>query len=570
MLVLITFSFLAGVVTILSPCILPVLPIILTGVVGRGRGKPWGIVTGFVTSFTFFTLALSAIVQRTGLPADTLRVAAIVLLALFGFFLLIPALQLASENFITRFLPQQGALNKGRGFWSGFLVGLTLGLVWTPCVGPIMAAVITLAAASAIGAAAVLITLAYALGTAVPMLAIMFGGRKLLDRTPWIKTHSGVIQRSFGAVMVLMAFVLLKGYDRNFESWVLARFPAYGSGLTAIENNDRVKKALNSLRSGNGRDSMKALSPSVQDPQAPDIIAGGQWFNSQPLSLKSLRGKVVVVDFWTYTCINCIRTFPELKALHERYADKGLVIIGVHTPEFPFETLPDNVAKAVRDFGLKYPIVQDNNYATWNAYSNHYWPAKYFIDKEGRIRGSHFGEGGEEESEAMIRRLLEEAGSRPGAYAGAHEYSIEAGTPETYLGLERTERFGSVESLRAGPAKYSLGTELMVNGYAYQGEWSVASDHSSPGPEARLDFHFSAKDVFLVMRAEGKEPVSVEVFIDGKPAGSTQQGRDVREGYVLVQDDRLYHLLSLKIAGEHTLTLKFPTGNVDLFAFTFG
>ena len=259
-----------------------------------------------------------------------------------------------------------------------------------------------------------------------------------------------------------------------------------------------------------------------------------------------------------------------LKAWHERYADQGLVIIGVHTPEFEFEKNPDNVAKAVHDFGLKYPVVQDNNYATWNAYGNRYWPAKYFIDKDGRIRATHFGEGGEEESEAVIRRLLEEAGSRPGAYVGGNEYKVEAGTPETYLGFDRTERFGSVEVLRIGEENYSLATALKLNDYAYQGEWAIAQDHSSPRSGAQLDFHFLAKNVFLVMRPEGTEPARVDVLLDGIPVGSAEQGKDVLDGQALVKDDRLYHLLSLKTAGEHVLILKFKNGNVALFAFTFG
>ncbi|MFH0753190.1 MAG: cytochrome c biogenesis protein DipZ [Candidatus Omnitrophota bacterium] len=569
MLILVLFSFMAGVVTLLSPCILPVLPIIMTGAVGRGKLKPWGVVAGFVGSFTFFTLTLSAIVRLTGLPADALRLGAIFLLALFGIFLCIPVLQLRFESFITRFQPRQKSSVNGSGFWSGFVVGMSLGLVWTPCVGPIMAAVITLAAASTISAAAVLITLAYALGTAMPMLAIMLGGRRLLGRLGWIKSHGVGIQRGFGIVMILMAFVLFKGYDRVLQSWVLDRFPAYGSGLAALENGGHVKKALRSF-SGDAVAGPVSLSAGVQAPLAPQIIPGGRWFNSLPLSLERLRGKVVVIDFWTYTCINCIRTLPELKAWHERYADKGLVIIGVHTPEFPFEMIPENVARAVRDFGLNYPVVQDNHYATWNAYGNHYWPAKYFIDKDGRIRGAHFGEGGEKESEVLIRRLLEEAGRQPGDYAGIPVYLPQAGSPETYLGLDRTQRFASRENLQTGIAQYTLPPTLELNDYAYQGTWSVAHDHATAALGARLDFHFLAKDVFLVMRPLGKGAGRVAVFIDGKLVGMTQQGRDVLDGFVLVQDDRLYHLLSLKNAGEHTLMLRFLTNDVALFAFTFG
>ena len=560
------FSFLAGVVTILSPCILPVLPVILTGAVGRGQAKPWGVMTGFVMSFTCFTLFIAFIIKWTGLPADTLRLCAIVLLGLFGLFLCIPALQAAFENGIAAFLPRQGASNKGKGFWSGALVGMSLGLIWTPCVGPIMAAVITLAATRAVSTSAVVITLAYALGAALPMLAIMRGGRKLLDRNPWIRVHALDIQRCFGVFMILAAVMLFQGYDRALQTFILERFPAYGRGLTLLENDDRVTTALKRFTAETKHDAA-AVSAGVP---APEIMAGGSWFNTLPLSLKGLRGKVVVIDFWTYTCINCIRTLPELKAWHERYADQGLVIIGVHTPEFEFEKSPGNVARAVTDFGLKYPVVQDNNYATWNAYGNRYWPAKYFIDSNGYIRGVHFGEGGEKESEAMIRRLLKEAGGYPGAYAQPHTYAIEAGTPETYLGMDRSERFGSLEMPRAGTARYSLPAVLKLNNYAYAGEWLLAGDHASAGLEARLDFHFLAKDVFLVMRAEGREPGLVQVFMDGMPVGAAEAGRDVHDGYVQVQDDRLYHVLSLQRAAEHTLTLKFLRGTMALFAFTFG
>ncbi|MBF0594017.1 MAG: cytochrome c biogenesis protein DipZ [Candidatus Omnitrophica bacterium] len=563
MLVLLIFSFMAGVVTVLSPCILPVLPIILAGAVGSGMRRPWGIVAGFVTSFTFFTLSLATLARWCGLSGDGLRMASIILLALFGLFLCVPALQLLFEKAAARVLPQSGTSSKGQGFWSGVLVGVSLGVVWTPCVGPIMAAVITLAAASAVNAAAVFITLAYAAGTSVPMLAIMFGGRRLLDRLPWIKAHAGAVQRVFGVVMILVALVLFKGYDRGFEAWILARFPSYGSGLTAIENNDRVSKILRGFTGG-------VPAGDAAEKMAPDLIAGGQWFNSPALSLKDLRGKVVLIDFWTYTCINCLRTLPVLKAWHERYARQGLVIIGVHTPEFAFEKNPDNVGKAVRDLGLKYPVVQDNTYATWNAYGNRYWPAKYFIDKAGKIRGTHFGEGGEEESETLIRQLLAEAGGRPGAFAEKHDYVISANTPETYLGLDRTERFESREELTKGAARYSLPAMLPLDAYGYQGAWNVADDHSSPEAGAEMDFHFSARNVYLVMRPGKKVPGRVEVFIDGRLAGAAEQGADVKDGYVAVKDDRLYHLLSLKESGEHTLSLKFVDGSIDVFAFTFG
>jgi cytochrome c biogenesis protein CcdA/thiol-disulfide isomerase/thioredoxin len=562
MVVLVMFAFLAGIVTVVSPCILPLLPVILAGSVGRGRARPWGIVVGFVGSFTFFTLALSALVRFSGVSPGALHMSAIVVLVLLGVLLMFPDLYLGLEGFFSRHLPQRNTSNKEEGFRSGLVVGTSLGLVWTPCVGPIMAAVITLAASSAVTLLAVMITLAYALGTAIPMLIIMFSGRRFLERVSWLKRNAVGIQRVFGALIIIVAFMLYQGYDRRLQSWALTTFPRYGSGLTAFENNDRIKKELDAL--------VVPKASKEKYPLAPDIIPGGEWFNSSPKHLQDLRGRVVILDFWTYTCINCLRTLPELKAWQERYGPEGLVIIGVHTPEFEFEKDPDNVAKAIKDLGITWPVVQDNYYATWNAYGNRYWPAKYFIDKDGRIRASHFGEGGEEESERTIRVLLKEAGVNPGIHASMTPYTVDTRSPETYLGLARTERFASPEDLKRGAGQYSLPVKLVLNNYAYEGGWLADTDHVTPRDGARLDFHFYAKDVFLVMRSFDPEGARIEVSLDGKPLGDQENGRDVQGGSVQVKDDRLYHLISLGSAGDHTVTLKFISGEVALYAFTFG
>ncbi len=569
MLILVVFAFAAGFVTILSPCVLPVLPILLSGSVGPGRARPLGIVAGFIASFTFFTLALSALVRLTGLSADALRLFSILMLALLGLFLVVPALQLGFEVFTAKLLPNRRGASVGSGFFPGLLTGFSLGLIWTPCVGPIMAAVIALAASSAVTLTAVFITGAYSLGTAVPMLLVMFGGRGLLHKTPWLKTHTVIIQKIFGIVMIVLAFSIYQGYDRTFQTWVLSRFPEYGAGLTAIEKNEHVDKALDSVVSRPAAAEPVKEEALTQGPEAPEIIPGGQWFNTAPLKMQDLRGKVVLIDFWTYTCINCIRTLPYLNAWHERYSGKGLVIIGVHTPEFEFEKNPANVAKALASLGVKYPVVQDNDYATWNAYSNRYWPAKYFIDKEGRVRGSHFGEGDYDESEAMIRQLLEETGSSLGTYEKLPGYALEAQSPETYLGLNRTAGFASPEPLLPGTSHYTFPQTLPLNHYAYQGSWTAAQEFSAPGLKAEISFHFAAKDVFLVMRSPGGVS-PVEVYLDGQPVLPALQGKDVQKGIALVSEDRLYHLVSLKAVSDHTLTLKFPQGGALLFAFTFG
>jgi cytochrome c biogenesis protein CcdA/thiol-disulfide isomerase/thioredoxin len=412
MVILLTFSFLAGIVTILSPCILPILPVILATSVTepKNRTRPYGIIVGFVASFTFFTLFLSTIVKILGVPSNSLRAISVFVIAGFGLSLLIPQMQIIIERAFTSLSNSIPTTSNKSGFIGGFLIGLSLGLLWTPCVGPILASVISLAITGTVTTDTFLITLAYSLGTAIPMLLIILGGQALLMKVPWLLHNSGKVQRAFGLLMISTALLIYTGADRSFQTYIVNTFPQYGVGLTKLEDNKVVKSELEDM-----------AKPEVQLARkgtlAPEIIAGGEWFNVPDskqgrglLTLKELRGKVVLIDFWTYSCINCLRTIPYLKEWDHKYRDKGLVIIGIHSPEFEFEKNPENVQKAIHDLGLTYPVMQDNNFATWKAYKNRYWPAKYFIDHEGNIRGSHFGEGDYDQSEAMIQQLLKEAG----------------------------------------------------------------------------------------------------------------------------------------------------------------
>jgi cytochrome c biogenesis protein CcdA/thiol-disulfide isomerase/thioredoxin len=573
MLLFLLFAFVSGVVTILSPCILPVLPIVLSGSVGGGQRRPLGVVLGFVLSFTFFTLFLSTLVKITGISSDALRVISIVILFGFGVSLLVPQVQVAMEQLFSKLSGVASLQGKHEGFLGGIVVGLSLGLVWTPCVGPIIASVITLAAASKVTLAAVLITVSYSVGTAIPMLAVMYGGRGLLQRVPWLVPNSGKIQKVFGVLMMVTAVGIFFNLDRQFQTYVLQVFPQYGTGLTKIEDNQIVRDQLRKLNPQNQFG--QKVTPSFDDlryPSAPEIVAGGEWFNSKPLTIASLRGKVVLVDFWTYTCINCIRTLPYIKSWYEKYHDKGLVIIGVHTPEFEFEKDAENVRKAIADFGLKYPVVQDNDYATWNAFHNQYWPAKYFIDKDGRIRWTHFGEGQYDESEKFIQTLLAETGASV-ATMPVHngDYTIEAETPETYLGYGRLGNFVSNESIvQDKPAVYSLPAQLGQDQFAYAGQWNVGSERAMPSAGASLEFLYKAKDVYLVMRSANKQLGRARVLLDGKVISSDQAGEDVHDGVVTVVDDRLYRLVKHSTAESHVLKLEFLDGNVALYAFTFG
>ncbi len=383
MLILAFFAFIAGFVTILSPCILPILPIVLsTGLTG-GHKRPLGVVAGFVLSFSLFTLFLSTLVQATGISADSLRALSVVIIIFFGLTLLLPQFQVMMEKLFSKLSSHiSPKASQGSGFFGGFLLGLSLGLIWTPCVGPIIASVITLAATSSVTASAAIITFAYSLGTAIPMFAITYGGRKLLLKVPWLLKNTAKVQKVFGILMMLVAVGIFFNIDRKFQAWVLETFPQYGVGLTSFEDNDLVKEKLEDMEDA---PPLKEDIDSMVYPQAPEIMPGA-WLNSEPLTLSSLRGKVVLIDFWTYTCINCIRTFPYLKNWYDKYKDEGFVLIGVHTPEFEFEKDIDNLRDALTDYDLKYPVVQDNDYKTWRAYQNRYWPAHYLIDKNGLIR----------------------------------------------------------------------------------------------------------------------------------------------------------------------------------------
>ncbi|MEN9327926.1 MAG: hypothetical protein RI947_734 [Candidatus Parcubacteria bacterium] len=562
MIFLILFSFIAGVVTILSPCILPILPIVLSGSVGTGKKRPFGIVTGFIISFTFFTLFLSTLVKLTGVSADFLRTFSVIIVLLFGISLLIPRVQLYMEQLfskLARFTPKtQG----DTGFTGGLAIGISLGLVWTPCVGPIIASVITLAASSNINAATFFITLAYSIGTAIPMLAITYGGRTLLQKVPWLLKNTGTIQKLFGVLMILTALAIALNFDRTFQSYILEKFPQYGTGLTKLEENETVSKALKDLRS----------APSDTSQTAPELIPGGEWFNSPPLTIASLRGKVVLVDFWTYTCINCVRTLPYIQSWHTKYASKGLVIIGVHTPEFAFEKKASNVRLAIADFKLTYPVMQDNNFDTWNAYSNQYWPAKYLIDKDGRIRYTHFGEGEYDKTEEIIKQLLNETGADVQNIPVSNQsYETYARTPELYLGNSRIQYLSSPENIIVDKKmQFTEPTALPANSFAYTGSWTVGEERAMPHKGAKLTLQFDAKNAYLVMRPLAASPGRIRVLLDGAVVTTANAGVDVKNGVVTIASDRLYTLINLPKAGKHTLILEFLDDNLELYAFTFG
>lgn len=562
MIILVIFAFIAGVVTILSPCILPVLPIVLSESTRTGKKRPLGVVTGFIASFTIFTLFLTWLVRTFNLPAESLRFLAATVILIFGLTYLFPKTQPLIKSLFSK-LPKPKVIQR-EGYGGGILMGLAIGLVWTPCVGLILASVIALAVSGAVTFNAFVIMFFYALGTAIPMFLVIKSGQSLITKYPLLLKNLTKIQIAFGALMIVTSILIFTDFDRKFQIYILDKFPKWGQGLTSFEDNKSVKDSLDNLV---GTESKSSLRDSGE---APEIIPGGEWFNSEPLQLSELRGKVVLIDFWTYTCINCIRTFPYLRNWYDSYKDKGLVIIGVHTPEFEFEKNPKNVAGAIKDFELTYPVVQDNDYSTWRAYKNRYWPAKYLIDASGRVRYTHFGEGKYDETERIIQELLEEAGKDVGSVNISNpNYQVNARTPEFYLGYSRIEYFASLENIGKDLDKaYTYPSLLPTNSFAFSGKWKSMEETSLAYEGSRMKVNFFAGKVFLVMRSDNT--AKVRVYLDGDLIGKDESGKDVIGGVVTIDKDKLYELVELDSAGGHELEIEFVEGEVELYAFTFG
>lgn len=559
MLILILFAFIGGIVTILSPCILPILPIILSSSATGGKQKPYGIVIGFILSFTFFTLFLTSIVNATGLSADLLRNISVIILILFGLVLLLPSIQAKAEKLFSILANHAPRSSQRHGFGGGIIIGLSLGLLWTPCVGPILAGVISLALTGSVTSSALLITLAYSLGTTMPMLAIMYGGRQLLQKVPWLLNNSSKIQKIFGVIMVITALAIFFNYDRKFQSYILEKFPNYGTILTSLENNDLIKQNLNSIMDT----TPKSIEQTEEQKKAPSLIPGGQWLNSQPLSLDELRGKVVLLDFMTYSCINCIRTFPYLQAWHEKYQSQGLAVIGIHTPEFEFEKNPTNVQKALNDFGISFAIMQDNNYATWLAYDNHYWPHTFLINTKGQIVYEHIGEGNYDVTENKIQELLTEAnlGSNLDKTNIADKLKaddIQSRSPEVYFGSARNEFLTNGQSQLTGLQSFKAPKEIELNSLYLVGDWLVQSEYASNvSSGAKIIFKYSARKAYIVAGADKELTIKIR-----------QDGQDLKT--MLVQEKKLYQLTDNGTLETHTLEIEIPEGSLDAFTFTFG
>jgi cytochrome c biogenesis protein CcdA/thiol-disulfide isomerase/thioredoxin len=543
-LVLLGIALLAGVITAISPCVLPVLPILLAGsATSTDKHRPYAIIAGLVVSFTTFTLAGAALLSALGLPEDLLRgIAIAALLVLAASLLSEPVARILERPFL--FLTRQ---RLGRDS-NGFVVGLSVGLVFVPCAGPVLAAVTALAASGDVTVRIILVTASYAIGAALPMLAIAVGGQRLGAGLKVVRRHAATARKAAGVVVGATALAIAFGADQSFTTAV----PGYTEALQ--ERVERSSAATRELEKLGGTGEAAAASGVAR---APDFRGIELWINTPdgaPVSLSALRGKVVLVDFWTYSCINCLRTLPHLKAWDRAYRKDGLAIVGVHSPEFAFERVPDNVRSAVRRLGIRYPVALDNDFATWRAYSNAYWPSKYLMDKTGRIRYEHYGEGAYSETEAIIRRLLGEKPKKPRTSV-ADETPSDATTPETYLGYARIEGLANAVSTYDGDAVYTFPSALRQDQIAFAGNWTIEPSRAVAGQDARLRLRFQANDVFLVLAGSGK----VDGLVDGRATRSV----------TVSGTPRLYTLLRYPRLTRGLLELRFTRG-VEAYAFTFG
>ena len=537
---LLAIGFVAGVVTAISPCVLPVLPILLAG--GATGRRPLAIVAGIVVSFTVFTLFAAWLLDLLGLPTDLLRNLAIALLLLVAATLLWPRLgELFARPLLALTRRRPGELG------GGFFLGASLGLVFVPCAGPVLAAVTVIAARREVGLDGLLLTLSYAAGAAVPMLAVALAGQRAARS---LRSRAVTVRRVAGVLVGVAALAIAYGVDQDLQTAV----PGYTESLQGrFERSSPAQRELQELTGARAPEVVAGGGTALPDyGVAPEFHGVTAWLNAEPLTLQGLRGRVVLIDFWTYSCINCLRTLPYITEWDDRYRGAGLTIVGVHTPEFAFEHELANVRENVAELGIRYPVALDNRYGTWTVWRNQYWPAKYLIDRDGHVRYYHFGEGDYEETEAAIRTLL--GPGAPPASGLAEEGLRELVTPESYLGWQRLARHAGTDVQRDREAAYEPPTQLAENELAFGGFWTVEDERAVAGRDATLRLRYRARDVFLVLTGTG----SVQVLVDGRA-----------ERRVRVTGDRLYTLVEREEVGDHLLELRLDPG-LAAYAFTFG
>lgn len=566
---LIAIGFVGGLITGISPCILPVLPVIFfsgtsamrgdSGVQGQGstatqtvsRTRPYLVIAGLVTSFSVVTLVGSALLSLLHLPQDALRWAALVALLAIGLGLIFPRVEALLERPFAR-LPQR-QFGSGR---SGFGLGLALGVLYVPCAGPVLAAIVVAGATGTIGVDVVALTAAFAVGAALPLLVFALAGRRVTERVAAFRRRQREIRVVAGIVTILLAVALVF----NLPAVLQRAIPDYTGALQERVGGDDLQlgglvNEQNAALSNctNGAPQLESCG------QAPDIVGITAWLNTPegaPVKLSALRGKVVLIDFWAYSCINCQRAIPHVVGWYDAYRDKGLEVIGVHTPEYGFERVTDNVRQGAADLGITYPVALDNGYSTWTNYRNKYWPAEYLIDKQGVVRHVKFGEGDYAVTENLIRQLLSEGSAEelPAATEGTDATPTGTLTPETYFSVGKMVNYGGAGTYDEGVRRFDLPPQLAPDTFALRGEWALDYQGiTARSPDNAIALNYHAHEVYLVVGGEG----TVTVVKDGKTTTIPVSGPP--NAKQIVSGD----------ADSGTVTVSLSPG-LQAFSFTYG
>jgi cytochrome c biogenesis protein CcdA/thiol-disulfide isomerase/thioredoxin len=591
--VLFVLSFLGGVLTIISPCILPILPFVFARAERPFLKGTLPMLAGMAVTFAVIAGAATAGGSWIVRANQYGRYVALIVLVIFGLALLWPAF---SDRISRPFVqlgnriasPQDQESNPGVG--RSLLLGVATGLLWAPCAGPILGLVLTGAAIAGPGAGTVWLLLTYAAGAATSLAIALFAGKKVFAALKHSLGAEVWIRRALGIAVLASAVAIALGLDRGILTQVsLASTSGLEQSLIdhlqpkpAQQNpGGGAMKGGGTMKGGGMMMSSSAPGGTAAVETMPELSGAVTWLNSPPLTAAGLKGKVVLIDFWTYSCINCLRTLPYIRAWADKYKDDGFVVIGVHTPEFAFEKDVDNVRRAIRQFKITYPVAIDNDYKIWRAFNNSFWPADYLVDAMGHIRYHHFGEGKYDESEEQIRALLKERGaalpannlvkvSGVGAEAAPNS---DVESPETYIGYKRADSFLSPGGLVQDAAHtYKAPAHLEQNQWGLAGNWTDTEEsatlNSAPG---KIIFRFHARDVHLVLGSQGGKAVRYRVTLDGKAPGDNHGSDTNDKGEGEVKEQRLYQLLRQKdVNDDHTFEIEFLDPGVQAFSFTFG
>jgi cytochrome c biogenesis protein CcdA/thiol-disulfide isomerase/thioredoxin len=566
--ILILLTYLAGVLTILSPCILPVLPFVFSRAEKSFVRHGIPLLVGMALTFSLFSALAIVGGEWVTAASGTARVAALVLLSLFGLSLVFP--HLAEKVFapLATLGGKLGSRSDQEKSSTSFLVGVSTGLLWAPCAGPILGLVLTGAATQKDFASSISLLASYSLGAASSLALALFAGGRFLGRLKKFLGVDRIVKRALGLAVLAGVVVISLGLDRS----VLVRLSQLQTALIETKLSDYLAPEL--------RMAEKSGAPR----EMPEFDGATTWLNSAPLKKADLLGKVVLVDFWTYSCINCLRTLPHVTSWAEKYESAGLVVIGVHTPEFVFEKKTENVREALEEFSIKYPVALDNNYTVWNAFKNRYWPGHHFVDRKGRVRRVHYGESDFEGSENFIRELLAEGdavsplpAATPAISRGQGVQAPSSGSrqksPETYLGFARALNFAGQPALTPSQVtNYITPRALELNQWSLEGTWEATQQRViSRAKGGKIRFRFRGRDLHLVLGSPQK--VAFRVRIDGRPLG-LDHGTDTRsDGLGEVHEHRLYQLIRLKEhnpTDEHEFEIEFLGPQVEAYAFTFG